>query len=101
MHFILFGSINSFASPYRQFFTYQENQFERCVIDFNCFLCYNITIKYLVNKFCLTKGELCMDIGNKIKLLRQKIGVTQEQLGEKVGVSAQSISKWETGVSQT
>ena len=39
-----------------------------------------------------------MDIGNKIKLLRQKIGATQEQLGEKIGVSAQSISKWETGV---
>ena len=42
-----------------------------------------------------------MDIGNKIKLLRQKIGLTQEQVGEKIGVSAQSISKWETGVSQT
>ena len=42
-----------------------------------------------------------MDIGNKIKRLRQKIGATQEQLGEKIGVSAQSISKWETGVSQT
>ena len=39
-----------------------------------------------------------MDIGNKIKLLRRKIGATQEQLGEKLGVSAQSISKWETGV---
>ena len=39
-----------------------------------------------------------MDIGNKIKLLRQKIGATQEQLGEKLGVSAQSISKWETGI---
>ena len=39
-----------------------------------------------------------MDIGNKIKLLRHKIGATQEQLGEKLGVSAQSISKWETGV---
>ena len=39
-----------------------------------------------------------MDIGNKIKMLRQKIGATQEQLGEKIGVSAQSISKWETGV---
>ena len=38
-----------------------------------------------------------MDIGNKIKLLRQKIGATQEQLGEKIGVSAQSISKWEKG----
>ena len=39
-----------------------------------------------------------MDIGNKIKQLRQRIGVTQEQLGERIGVSAQSISKWETGV---
>lgn len=39
-----------------------------------------------------------MDIGNKIKLLRQKVGATQEQLGERLGVSAQSISKWETGV---
>lgn len=39
-----------------------------------------------------------MDIGNKIKLLRQKVGATQEQLGDKLGVSAQSISKWETGV---
>lgn len=39
-----------------------------------------------------------MDIGNKIKLLRQKIGATQEQLGDQLGVSAQSISKWETGV---
>ncbi|MBR6727729.1 MAG: helix-turn-helix domain-containing protein [Clostridia bacterium] len=39
-----------------------------------------------------------MDIGSKIKQLRQKLGATQEQLGEKLGVSAQSISKWETGV---
>ena len=39
-----------------------------------------------------------MHIGNKIKQLRQKIGVTQEQLGDRLGVSAQSISKWETGV---
>ena len=39
-----------------------------------------------------------MDIGNKIKLLRQKVGVTQEQLGERLGISAQSISKWETGI---
>lgn len=39
-----------------------------------------------------------MCIGNKIKQLRQKIGATQEQLGERLGVSAQSISKWETGI---
>ena len=40
-----------------------------------------------------------MDIGNKIKQLRQKAGITQEQLGAILCVSAQSISKWETGVS--
>ena len=39
-----------------------------------------------------------MDIGNKIRMLRQKVGITQEQLGEKLGISAQSISKWETGI---
>ncbi len=39
-----------------------------------------------------------MDIGNKIKQLRQKAGITQEQLGAILCVSAQSISKWETGV---
>lgn len=39
-----------------------------------------------------------MDIGNKIKQLRQKAGLTQEQLGTRLGISAQSISKWETGI---
>ena len=38
-----------------------------------------------------------MDIGNKIKQLRLKAGFTQEQLGTRLGISAQSISKWETG----
>ena len=36
-----------------------------------------------------------MTINQNIRLLRQKCGLTQEQLGEKIGVSAQSISKWE------
>lgn len=38
-----------------------------------------------------------MDIGNKIKFLRRKAGLTQEQLGERLHLSAQSVSKWETG----
>jgi len=38
-----------------------------------------------------------MEIGNKIKFLRRKAGLTQEQLGERLGLSAQSVSKWETG----
>ncbi len=39
-----------------------------------------------------------MNIGNKIKQLRLKAGLTQEQLAARLGVSAQSISKWETAV---
>ncbi len=40
-----------------------------------------------------------MDIGNKIKQLRQKSSFTQEQLASKLGVSAQSVSKWENAIS--
>ena len=40
-----------------------------------------------------------MDIGNKIKQLRYKAGLTQEQLASKLGISSQSVSKWETSVS--
>ncbi len=43
-------------------------------------------------------GGLNMDIGNKIKQLRLKAGLTQEQLGATLGISPQSISKWECGV---
>lgn len=38
-----------------------------------------------------------MEIGNKIVELRKKENLTQEQLAEKVGVSRQTISKWELG----
>ena len=40
-----------------------------------------------------------MDLGKKIKQLRLKAGFTQEQLAEKMGVGAQSVSKWENSVS--
>ena len=39
-----------------------------------------------------------MEIGNKIKQLRYKMRLTQEQLAEKLGISAQSVSKWENAV---
>lgn len=39
-----------------------------------------------------------MELGNKIKSLRLKSGLTQEQLAEQLGISAQSVSKWETAV---
>ena len=40
-----------------------------------------------------------MKIGNKIRQMRNKAGLTQEQLAEKLGVSAQSVSKWENEIS--
>ena len=39
-----------------------------------------------------------MELGKKIKQLRFKAGLTQEQLGEKLGIGAQSVSKWENAV---
>lgn len=37
-----------------------------------------------------------MSLGEKIKELRRKAGITQEQLAEKLNVSRQAITKWET-----
>lgn len=36
-----------------------------------------------------------MELGKKIRQLRYKAGLTQEQLAEKLGIGAQSVSKWE------
>ncbi len=38
-----------------------------------------------------------MEIGSKILELRKKNNITQEELAENVGVSRQTISKWELG----
>ena len=38
-----------------------------------------------------------MELGKKIRQLRFKAGLTQEQLAEKLGIGPQSVSKWETG----
>lgn len=39
-----------------------------------------------------------IDLGKKIRLLRHSKGMTQEQLAEKLSVTAQSVSKWENGI---
>lgn len=42
-----------------------------------------------------------MDFKDKLKELRKQSNLSQEELAERIGVSRQAITKWETGVSQT
>ncbi len=39
-----------------------------------------------------------MNIGTKIRELRRKRGVTQEELANRIGISSQAVSKWENNV---
>ena len=39
-----------------------------------------------------------MKTGKFIADLRKEKGLTQEQLGEKIGVTNKTVSRWETGV---
>ena len=42
--------------------------------------------------------EANMELGSKIKQLRLKSSLTQEQLADELGISPQSVSKWENAV---
>ncbi len=37
------------------------------------------------------------DLPKKIKTLRQKLGLSQEELAQKLGVSFTSVNRWENG----
>lgn len=42
-----------------------------------------------------------MKLSNNILTLRRELGLTQEELANRLGVTNQAVSKWENGVSQT
>ena len=42
-----------------------------------------------------------MNWGESLAQVRKKSGLSQERAAEKLGVSRQTISKWENGVSQS
>lgn len=42
-----------------------------------------------------------MELCERIALARKGAGLSQEQLGEKLGVSRQAVSKWESGDSHS
>ncbi len=43
-----------------------------------------------------SQEEIYKYIGNKIRIYRTNFRMTQEQLAEKIGTSANTISRWET-----
>ena len=45
------------------------------------------------------KGEISMKLNEKIITCRKQKGYSQEDLANQLGVSRQSVSKWETGES--
>ena len=40
-------------------------------------------------------------LGKRITVNRKRLGLTQDQLAEKLGITDKAISKWERGGSQT
>ena len=40
-----------------------------------------------------------MTLGQRISLYRKKLNISQEELGVRLGVSRQAVSKWETDLS--
>lgn len=42
-----------------------------------------------------------MNISDRIQEFRKAKGISQEELADKIGVSRQAVSKWESGVSQS
>lgn len=43
------------------------------------------------------REDLHMSLGEKLKTLRQQAALSQEQLAERLNVSRQAVTKWETG----
>ena len=42
-----------------------------------------------------------MNIGSVIKKYRKAIGITQEEMANRLGVTTPAVNKWENGVSQS
>ena len=69
-----------------------EDDISFCYVYFSFSLCYNGITKTFLN----TIQEAFMSIGSNITKYRKEKGFTQAELGEKLGVSNQAVSKWES-----
>lgn len=42
-----------------------------------------------------------MNLADRIQQLRKRKGISQEELADRIGISRQAVSKWESGVSHS
>ena len=56
------------------------------------------TVALCYNHFEEERSVTVMSVGENIAYFRKKLGLTQEMLSERIGVTAQAVSKWENGV---
>ena len=56
---------------------------------------------YFLGRIILVDEEVMYVLADNLIFLRNIKGLTQEQVAEVIGISRQSYSKWEQGVSQT
>lgn len=56
---------------------------------------------YFLGRIILVDEEVKQVLADNLIFLRNIKGLTQEQVAEVIGISRQSYSKWEQGVSQT
>ncbi len=42
-----------------------------------------------------------MDLGNRIKSERERLNISQDELAQRMNMTRQAISKWETGGSHS
>ena len=47
--------------------------------------------------FLTTNGELCMNYSGDLKKLREKMLLTQSEFGQLIGVSFETVNRWENG----
>ena len=64
-------------------------------------LCYNQTRKQRCFKRKGAYRTMKLQLGKTLKRLRREKDITQEELAEILGVSFQSVSRWELGVSHS
>ena len=47
--------------------------------------------------FLITNGELYMNYSGDLKKLREKMLLTQSEFGQLIGVSFETVNRWENG----